>query len=124
MITLVTPSISGYGVLFFGGLLEGRGAYEIVVSEETGAPRISGHFNGKIKVPKHHVTATMLLASIGTKSEPSMGLIRESDAHECAVLASRVRRRSPRGMPDVRSRAGLLRSINNTSVVGCMDAYE
>jgi hypothetical protein len=63
MITLVTPSISGHGVLFFGGLLEGRGAYEIVVSEETGAPRISGHFNGKIKVPKHHVTATMLLAN-------------------------------------------------------------
>ncbi len=63
MITLVTPSISGYGVLFFGGLLEGRGTYEIVVSEENGAPRISGHFNGKIKVPKRHVTTTMLLAN-------------------------------------------------------------
>ena len=63
MITLVAASISGYGVLFFGGLLEGRGAYEIVVSEENGAPRISGHFNGKIKVPKRHVAATMLLAN-------------------------------------------------------------
>ena len=63
MITSVTPSISGYGVLFFGGLLECRGTYEIVVSEETGVPRISGHFNGKIKVPKRHVTATMLFAN-------------------------------------------------------------
>ena len=34
MITLVKPSIRGYGILFFGGLLEGRGAYEILVSEE------------------------------------------------------------------------------------------
>ena len=33
------------------------------MSEQTGAPRISGHFNGKIKVPKSHVTATMLLAN-------------------------------------------------------------
>ena len=52
MATLVKPSIRGFGILFFGGLLEGRGAYEILVSEENGAPRVSGHFAGKIKVPQ------------------------------------------------------------------------
>jgi hypothetical protein len=40
MITLLKPSIRGHGVLFFGGLLESRGAYEILVSEKNGAPRI------------------------------------------------------------------------------------
>jgi hypothetical protein len=63
MITLVKPSIRGYGILFFGGLLEGRGAYEILVSEEDGAPRISGHFAGKVKVPGRHGTTTMILAN-------------------------------------------------------------
>ena len=51
MITLVAASISGYGVLFFGGLLEGRVAYEIVVSEQTGAPRILWPFQRKNKSP-------------------------------------------------------------------------
>ena len=63
MITLLKSSIRGYGVLFFGGLLEGRGAYEILVSEENGAPRISGHFAGKVKVPHRHGTTTMILAN-------------------------------------------------------------
>ena len=63
MITLLKSSIRGYGVLFFGGLLEGRGAYEILVSEENGTPRISGHFAGKVKVPHRHGTTTMILAN-------------------------------------------------------------
>ena len=49
--------------MFFGGLLEGRGAYEILVSEENGTPRISGHFAGKVKVPHRHGTTTMILAN-------------------------------------------------------------
>jgi hypothetical protein len=63
MITLVKPAIRGYGILFFGGLLESRGAYEILVSEEYGALRISGHFNGKVKIPQRHGTTTMILAN-------------------------------------------------------------
>ena len=63
MITLLKSSIRGYGVLLFGGLLEGRGAYEILVSEENGTPRISGDFAGKVKVPHRHGTTTMILAN-------------------------------------------------------------
>ena len=63
MIVLVKPSIRGYGILFFRGSLEGRGAYEILVSEENGAPRISGHFAGKVKVPERQGTTTMILAN-------------------------------------------------------------
>ena len=63
MTTLVKRSIRGYGILFFGGLLEGRVAYEILVSDETGAPKISGHFAGKVKVPELHGTMTMILAN-------------------------------------------------------------
>ena len=63
MTALVKPSIRGYGILFFRGLLEARGAYEILVSEENGAPRVSGHFNGKVKGPKRHGMTTMILAN-------------------------------------------------------------
>ena len=63
MIVLVKPSIRGYGILFFRGSLEGRGAYEILVSEENGAPKISGHFVGRVKVPERHGTTTMILAN-------------------------------------------------------------
>jgi hypothetical protein len=63
MIAPLKPSIRGHGILFFGGLLEGRGAYEILVSEGNGAPRISGHFAGKVKVPHRHGTTTMILAN-------------------------------------------------------------
>jgi hypothetical protein len=63
MTTLVKRSIRGYGILFFGGLLEGRGAYEILVSDEYGAPGISGHFAGKVKVSEPHSTTTMILAN-------------------------------------------------------------
>lgn len=61
MTTLVKRSIRGYGILFFGGFLEGRGAYEILVSDENAAPRISGHFAGKVKVPEPHDITTMIL---------------------------------------------------------------
>jgi hypothetical protein len=57
MITSLKQSITGYGILFFGGLLEGRFHYEISVREE----RVSGHFDGRVTVPKHYHRATMLL---------------------------------------------------------------
>jgi len=63
MTALVKPSINGFGMLFFGGALEGRVAYEILVREECGATRISGHFGGKIKVPQRHGTTTLILAN-------------------------------------------------------------
>ena len=63
MTTLVKPAIRGYGILFVRGLLESRGAYEILVSVENGAPRISGYFNGKLKVPRLHNPTTMILAN-------------------------------------------------------------
>jgi hypothetical protein len=63
MTTSLKPAIRGYGILFFRGLLEGRGAYEILVSVENGAPRISGYFNGKIKLPQRLGPTTMILAN-------------------------------------------------------------
>ena len=63
MTAVVKPSINGFGMLFFGGALEGRVAYEILVREEYGATRISGHFGGKIKVPQRHGTTTLILAN-------------------------------------------------------------
>jgi hypothetical protein len=49
--------------LFVRGMLEARGAYEILVSEENGAPRVSGYFNGKIESPERHGMTTMILAN-------------------------------------------------------------
>jgi hypothetical protein len=52
-------------MLFFGGSIEARVAYEISVNGETDAERISGHFDGKVTVRQRQYArnATMLLAN-------------------------------------------------------------